>query len=250
MDRVAARLVGLDVGEGAVDAVAAVGIGPLPPVDVARVAGSVRWDVGCVVGPEAQPLGAERRLGAREPLPLRGHGVVLRLGAVRHRRVPARLVAPAPAVAVVVLVVVGDEGAMVGEGRGRELEVGVASPGLAVQRRQRGHTGAAVVVEGAEEPQLVLDDRPAHRARGLPVLRDLARERVALAHVEERRPEVLSGGGLVAGDRAELGVDGRAAVERRCYRTWSGRRWPRRRSSRTRPSTRAPRSAPPRRRRS
>ncbi len=103
---------------------------------------------------------------------------------------------------------------MVLEGRGRELEVGVAPPALAVHRRQRGQAGAAVVVEGAEEPQLVLDDRPAHRARRLPVLLDVAREQVALVHVEEVRPEVLSGGGLVAGDLAELGVEGRAAVHR------------------------------------
>ncbi len=96
LDGVPARVVGLDVGEGAVDAVAAVGVGPLPPVDVARVAGSVRGDVGRVVRPEAQPLGGHGRLGAAEPLPLRGHGVVLRLGAVRHRRIPARQGAPAP----------------------------------------------------------------------------------------------------------------------------------------------------------
>ena len=130
--------------------------------------GGIVRDIRLIVGPEPEVLHAARCPVVREPLPLRRRRVVLRLHAVGHRRVPLRLRTPAPAVAVVVLVVVRGPGAVIREGRRRDLRVGIAAPRLALERPSRPETGVAEVVERAEEPELVLGDRPAEREAASP----------------------------------------------------------------------------------
>ena len=209
LDRLPRRLLVVHVGERAVDPV----VGPLPPVDVPGMVGVIGGQVGLVVLPESQELGARRRPAGRRPLPLPGRGVVLRLGAVAHRRVPRRLRAPAAPVAVVVLVVVGAPEQVVHDGSERHLRVGVAAPRLLLERPPRRQRGAAQVVVRAEEPDPVLADRAADRAAALPVLLGVARQLLPLADVQEGLTEVRAGGGLVVGGAADERVEGAAAVE-------------------------------------
>ena len=214
-------------------------------------------DERLVVGPEAQVLGREDGGARGQPLPLGRERVVLGPDAVGHRRVPVRLRAPAPAVALVVFVVVGHPGPGVPERLGRDLEVAVTARVVVQQGPVDRQRRRPDVVEGAVEPDLVLDDRAADREVALPVLLGLAGQPVA-GQVEQ--PVVGSGQGDVGvpdlGDRVvlfeepapELRIVGHVAVELRCCRTGSGRRWPRRRSSRIRPWSPARRRGPPRRR--
>ena len=88
LDRLAVRLLRVDVRERAVDAV----VGPLPPVDEPGMVGAVRGQVRLVVLPEPQELGARRRRAGRRPLPLRRGRVVLGLGCRRSSSCPT----PAP----------------------------------------------------------------------------------------------------------------------------------------------------------
>ena len=210
LERLAARFLSFDVRECAIDPI----VGPLPPVDVPRMAGSVLWNVWLVVGPEAEVLRTERGPVAREPLPLGRWRVVLRLAPVRHRRVPLRLGPPAPAAAVVVLVVVGSPHAMSRGGGRRYLGVGIATPRLVLERPPWPQAGVAEIVERPEEPEFVPRDRTTECGADLPVLLRLARERVSWIHEEEVRPEILRRAGLVARERSKLRVERPAAVKR------------------------------------
>ncbi len=95
----------------------------------------------------------------------------------------------------------------------RHLGVRVSLPRLVLERPAGRKRSAALVVVGAEEPDLVLANGAADGAARLPVLLRLAGELLALTDVEEVGAEILAGPGLVVRRVADERVERAAAVE-------------------------------------